>query len=96
MNALTNQLENCGLKLKPQKCRAVHLLKHGTTDEMYVATKTVIRVAGSQIPNLGLVGSIDLDLLLEQVETCWLKPQHKIEVIRKKRAADSSIRGHLG
>ena len=45
MNALTNQLENCGLKLKLQKCRAVHLLKNGTTDEMYVATKPVIRVA---------------------------------------------------
>ena len=28
LNALTAHLESFGLKLKPQKCKAIHLLKH--------------------------------------------------------------------
>ena len=78
-----------------------------------MATKPVIRVAGSQITNLapedryqylgihmGPVGSsvssIDVDLLLERVETCLLKPQHKIEIIRMNVLPKTAYVADLG
>ena len=34
LDALTTQLESFGLKLKPEKCKAIHLMKHGTAGKV--------------------------------------------------------------
>ena len=47
-------------------------------------------------PDGSSIGSIDLDLLLERVKHCWLKPQHKIKVIQKNVLPKAACVADLG